>query len=129
MTWYRAKLVLESVDEYNDSNGYPRERVGNIATVEVTAVSPGSVMAQVVEHVAKLAEWHQDRAVVIDDAPELPWNGSGPTSYTASVHIDGDNPDRLCINVPDDDYSPAEAETIAAVLLRGAREARSGASS
>lgn len=59
-----------------------------------------------------------------DDAPALPWSGSGPASYRPHIHIDGDQPGRLCISVPDDDYSPDEAETIASVIWRAAREAR-----
>lgn len=66
---------------------------------------------------------HPEVQVLVYDpvasAPELPWQ-LPVSGSSARIHHDGDLPGRICIDIPDGDYSPTEAAEIAGVLLRAA---------
>ncbi len=56
--FYRAKLVLEQVEPYQDANGYQRERAFEMALANVTGKSASDAVDQIRNHIGELQNWY-----------------------------------------------------------------------
>lgn len=75
-TFYRAKLVLQRVTDNIDDRGYPRGQADEIASIDVTAATPGDAVFQMQDHAAVLARSHPRRAT------------GGPVNTTTATVVD-----------------------------------------